>query len=83
MLFSTLNSFVGFLPVIPGGRIGDSSGIHGNHDLHGLSQVIQVLTRSSGHTSDLVFLLNQCLYDLELVDLTLVPLSWSGHTLGL
>lgn len=46
-----------------------------------LIQVIQGLTRNSGHTLDLVFLLEQCLCDLELVDLSFEPLSWSDNSL--
>lgn len=54
-------------------------GFHRNHDF--LSQVILILTRNNGRIPNLVFLLEQCLHDLELVDLSLVLLSLLDHSL--
>lgn len=47
----------------------------------GLHQVIHALTRNSGHIPNLMFLSEQCLADLQLMDLYLHLLSWSDHSL--
>lgn len=51
-------------------------GFHGSHDFYG---PVHDLTRNSDHIPDLVFLFEQWQCDVELMDLSLIPLSWSDH----
>lgn len=70
----------GLQPAFHGSGVRDRSAVHGKTSM-GLSQDSQDLTRNSGHTRNLMFLLEQCLCALELVALSLAPLSWSVHSL--